>query len=143
MGLRGPIPKRSEELMGHRSKAEIDDRRGPGGHAGEVPIPEPDPDWHPLAQEWFESLAESGQHQYFEPSDWATAKFVAEGMSRTLHRPSIGAQMFAALMSAAAELLSTEGSRRRLRMELQRHQTGPDNTAGVTAINEYKKRITG
>lgn len=143
MGSRGPIPKRSEELMGHRAKSEIEERRGPGGIGDTVPIPESDEYWHPLAREWFESLGQSGQHQYFEPSDWATAKFVAEGMSRTLFRTTLGAQMFSALMAGAAELLSTEGSRRRLRMELQRHQTGPDNTAGVTAINAYKQRITG
>lgn len=143
MGRRGPVPKRTDEVMGHRSKAELDERESAPSGTGIVPIPAPDPEWHPIAKEWFESLGQSGQHRFFEPSDWATARFVAEGMSRTLKRTALGAQMFAALMSAASELLSTEGSRRRLRLELQREQANTGDNAGVIAINAYKKRITG
>lgn len=144
MGQRGPIGKRSTELMGHKTKAELAEREKITVAAEQVPAPEADPTWHPIAREWFESLGESGQSQFFEPSDWATARYVAEAMHQHLQRgASMGAQMFAAVMSAAAELLSTEGSRRRLRLELQRAKPAQENTAGVTAINEYKKRITG
>lgn len=144
MGQRGPVSKRTEELMGHKTKAELAERdRAPSGTAAVVPIPDADPDWHPIALAWFESLSESGQHRFFEPSDWATARYVAEAMHRHLASGSFGAQMFAAIMSAASELLSTEGSRRRLRLELQRNNEAPEQNAGVTAINEYKMRIIG
>jgi hypothetical protein len=144
MGQRGPVGKRSTELMGHKTKAELAEREKVLVAAETVPVPDPDPAWHPIAYEWFESLGQSGQSQFFEPSDWATARYVAEAMHQHLQRgASMGAQMFAAVMSAASELLSTEGSRRRLRLELQRAQPSQENNAGVTAINEYKKRITG
>lgn len=144
MGQFGRVPKRTEEIMGHRTKAELAEREtAPSGTATVVPIPDADPGWHPIAMEWFESLSQSGQHRFFEPSDWAIARYVAEGMSRQLGRGSFGAQMFQAVISAAAELLSTEGSRRRLRLELQRPESGKTEQLGVTAINEYKKRITG
>jgi len=129
--------------MGHRSKAELADRQTGVGSVDRVPIPDPDPDWHPIARDWFISLGESGQHAFFQPSDWATARFVAEAMSRCVARDYMSANMFGQIMSAASELLSTEGARRRLRMELQRRDTDPGVNAGVTAINDYKKRITG
>ncbi|MBB1153506.1 phage terminase small subunit [Amycolatopsis dendrobii] len=144
MGQRGPVGKRTDEIMGHKTKAELAEREQVAVPAEQVPVPDADPTWHPIAREWFESLGESGQSQFFEPSDWATARYVAEAMHQHLQRgASMGAQMFAAVMSAASELLSTEGSRRRLRLELQRAQPTQQDNAGVTAINEYKRRITG
>ena len=82
MGARGPIGKRSEELMGHRSKEEKDAvTKAPG--ALEVPVPDPDDLWHPIAKRWYEALAASGQSRFYEPSDWAAAQYAAEAMSRS------------------------------------------------------------
>jgi hypothetical protein len=145
MGTRGPVPKRSDAVMGHRTKAELGERElAPSGTRAPLPVPDADPQWHPIAREWFESLGESGQHRFFEASDWATARYVAEAMHRHLSGGTFGAQMFAAIMSAASELMSTEGSRRRLRLELQRAgDDAPAEPPGITAINEYRKRISG
>lgn len=41
-------------------------------------------EWHPIALAWFESLKTSGQHIFYEPSDWAAAMLVAESISRDL-----------------------------------------------------------
>lgn len=143
MGRKGPIPKRTDEVMGHRTKAELAERETFSGTGQAIDVPEPDPEWHPIATRWYESLAKSGQHQFYEPSDWAVAVYVAEVMSRTLHRSYASANQYSFLLAGATELLSTEGSRRRLRLELQKHHITPENSAGVTAINEYKRRITG
>jgi hypothetical protein len=70
------------------------------------------------------SLAESGQSQFYEPSDWAVARYVAEVMSRNLADGNMSAVMFAAVMSAMTELLTTEGARRRARLELGTEATG-------------------
>jgi|SRR5215469_6637266 len=43
-----------------------------------IPIPQPNPDWHPTAQSWFRSLALSGQSEFYEASDWATAVLAAD-----------------------------------------------------------------
>ena len=45
---------------------------------------------HPAARRWFESLAESGQSAFYEPSDWATAYVLAETMSRELRPRVVG-----------------------------------------------------
>ncbi|HEY9416870.1 MAG TPA: hypothetical protein VIQ30_19105 [Pseudonocardia sp.] len=111
--------------------------------AGSAPkAPEPDPDWHAVAQAWFRSLAESGQSQFYEASDWATARYVAEGMSRNLDGGRFSAQLFAAVNSAMSNLLVTEGDRRRVRLELQRGDAG-QSTADVPSLEDYRSRLTG
>lgn len=138
MGTRGPVPKR-EDVRRRRNK----DEAGPvtkGFGARSVPVPEVNPNWHPIAQDWFKSLQESGQSYWYEPSDWATAVYVAEAMSRNLKGGKFSAVLFSAVMSAMTELLTTEGARRRARMELEREESADDAT--VTAIDEYR-RILG
>ena len=140
----GPIPKRSEEVMGHRTRAEMAERAPEAEGAADVIMPPADPDWHRIASDWYLSLGESGQSQFYEPSDWATARLAAEVMSRTLLSESrITGPLFTAMMSAACEMLSTEASRRRLRMELAKPQHQQATPPGVTAINSYRDRLGG
>lgn len=142
VGERGPVPKRSEESLGHKTKAEKNAvSKAPG--AAEVAVPAADEQWHPIARRWYESLAESGQSRYYEPSDWWTAQYLAEAMSRNLSNERFSAQLFAAVMSGATELMTTEGARRRLRLELQR--PAPEDAAevdgdgaSVTQLDEYR-----
>lgn len=138
MGTRGPVPKRVGERLGHMSSADKEavDKIPV---TGAVVAPEPDDAWHPIALRWYESLADSGQARYYEPSDWATACYLAEAMSRNLFAGQrFSAQLFAAVMSGMSNLLVTEGDRRRVRMELERQ---PDeqapHLASVTPIDRY------
>jgi hypothetical protein len=141
MGSRGPVPKRSDRRLGHVTKAEKE--AVTHASAGSAPAaPQPDPEWHSVAQEWFRSLAESGQAQFYEASDWATARYVAEGMSRNLDGGRFSAQLFAAVNSAMSNLLVTEGDRRRVRLELQRGDVGPMK-ADVPSLEDYRSRLTG
>lgn len=145
MGARGPIPKRSEERMGHRSKEEKSERtQAPAGAPAAVPdLPEPDPLWHSIAVDWYLSLRESGQAAFYEPSDWAMARYAAELMSRGLSsdRPPNG-QYVAALNSVMTSLLTTEGDRRRARMELERKPAGP-KLASVRPLDAYRDLAGG
>ncbi|MEW2575362.1 hypothetical protein [Streptomyces syringium] len=143
VGTRGPVPKRSSE---RRRRNKDDD--GPAlVHAasapGSVSWPEPDPGWHPVAADWFTSLAASGQSQFYEPSDVAVARYVAEAMSRNLHNSRFSAQLFAAVSSAMTDLLTTEGARRRVRIELERGGAEEAVPAGVTALQTYRKALSG
>lgn len=137
---RGPVPKRSDE----RRRRNQDD--GPVTKAaGAVVVRQPAADrgWHPIAKRWFESLGRSGQVVFFEPSDWAQAVFVAESMSRLLSANRFSAQLFAAVESATARLMTTEADRRRLRIELEREAKGadPDEVAGVTSIAAWQAKL--
>lgn len=143
-GRGGRVPKRSDQKHGHRSKAEKElIEHAPG--ADRVEIPEADPDWHPVAARWFNSLADSGQSAFYEPSDWETAYLLAESLSRDLSEkvvavtkdgqeikaatPISGASL-SAYLKGMGDLLVTEGDRRRARLELQRPKGGTGGEGG-------------
>lgn len=89
-----------------------------GGVRARVPCP--DGQWHPLAREWFRELSKSGQAVLFEPSDWAQARILAVMLDRWLTMERAPTELIKAFQTGAAELLTTEGSRRRHRVDLDR-----------------------
>lgn len=104
-----------------------------------VELDEPEPAWHSTAQTWYMSLTRSGQSIFYEASDWATAYLLAEQIDlmlqprpvqigedsegqpvfKFMQMPMIGAQLNAVLKGMSA-LMTTEGERRRVRIELDR-----------------------
>lgn len=141
-GARGPIPKRSDQRR-RRNKSEVEVDKAPSGSVSRGP--DLNLDVHELADDWYESLRVSGQSVFFEPSDWAQARILAESLSRVLRSDKApNGQFLASWFSAAGELLTTEGARRRMRLELQRGvSTDEDEDAAVTAMDEYLKRVSG
>lgn len=138
MGSRGPIPKRVGDRLGHMTRAEKSavtavDVSGP------VEIPQADEAWHPIALDWYRSLAESGQRKHMEPSDWAAARYVAEVMTKNLAAAKFSAQLFASVWTAMGDLLTTEGERRRVKMEINRKPPKPDGeSAKVSNLDDYR-----
>lgn len=146
MGARGPIGKRSEERMGHRSKEEKDAvTKAPAGPPVGLPdLPEPDALWHPIASDWYLSLRQSGQAAFYQPSDWAVARYAADLMSKVLlSERGPNGQLVAALNSVMSSLLTTEGDRRRARMELERKKPAPQSDADVTVLDDYRSAFSG
>lgn len=156
-GAGGPVPKRSNQKHGHRSKAEKDLIESAPG-AAEVPVLKANSKWHPIAKRWFDSLGASGQAAFYEPSDWATAELVAESMSRDLKPQVVGIKeetgepvmaviplkgaSLAAYLKAFTALLVTEGDRRRAHMELQRPSPGSEEEMpDVSELAEYRQRL--
>ncbi|MFK0182309.1 hypothetical protein ACIQVR_40865 [Streptomyces xanthochromogenes] len=139
VGTRGPVPKRTEERRRRNLEEGLPVVQAAAGPPLDLPdLPEPDRHWHEIATDWYLSLRESGQAAFYEPSDWAMARYAAELMSRALQtdRPPNG-QLVAALNSVMASLLTTEGDRRRARMELERKPTGPQ-LATVSPLAPYR-----
>lgn len=136
---RGPVPKRQSQRRRQNKPEKTDQVKA----HGKVAVPEVSETWHPVAKDWFKSLAESGQAQFFEPSDWQGARFVAEAMTENLNAGRFSAQLFASVWTAMGELLTTEGSRRRVRLEIERETGDPDEEAAVAAIDDYRRRRSG
>lgn len=134
-----PAPKRSSE----RRRRNKDSKPETVTATGAVEAPDADEAWNPIARDWFDALKTSGQAQFFEPSDWAAARYVAEVMSRHLERAQPSAQLFSGIWGAMSDLLSTEASRRRVRMEVERVAAEPGTPAGVTALHEYRRELAG
>lgn len=142
MGTRGPVPKRTDQRR-RVNKPEIPVSNAP---AGAVEQPPAEDYWHPIARDFYNALAKSGQSAFYQASDWATARYVAEAMDRNLQQEGrFSATLFAAVMAGAASLLATEADRRRLRIELERAKAGePKDPDGVvTELAEYKRRAAG
>jgi hypothetical protein len=159
MGERGPPPKRSEE----RRRRNKGSKPSKGNAAASVKKPPAAKGWHPIAKRWFNSLADSGQSEFYEPSDWAMAYVVAESISRDLKPqvvavpektgepvfetvPMKGASL-AAYLKAMTALMVSEGDRRRAGIELKR-PGGDDGDeaqaqAGVVQMEQYRKAANG
>jgi hypothetical protein len=103
--------------------------------AGPVKVPPAVRGWHPLARDWYKSLALSGQARYYEPSDWQTARLLADQMSRLLNAEDPNASMLNAIIQASRDLLTTEGQRRRLRLELTREVATSDPAADAASAD--------
>lgn len=129
----GPVPNRSN-MRRHRQKVDITHVDA----KDKVTIPKPDEDWHPIATQWYLALGKSGQKVFYENSDWAQAFYVAEAMNRSLRGGRLSGQLFSAILSASSDLLSTEGARRRMRVELERAALEGEVTVS-DAMAEYKK----
>lgn len=142
MGSRGPVPKRSTQRR--RTNKESEPEVAPVV-APPVAVPPAEEHWHPSATSWYEALAESGQAQFFEPSDWAAARIVAGQLSEFLRAEKRSAMMFSHLWSAMTDLLTTEGARRRLKIEIDRGagDEGDDEAATVAKLDEYRRRASG
>jgi hypothetical protein len=157
MGSRGPTPKRSTE----RRRRNKDSKPTKGEAAPRVVVPKPDKSWHPIAKRWYQSLAKSGQSEFYEPSDWAMAQIVAESISRDLEEqvvavpektgepvyakvPMKGASL-SAYLKAMNALMVSEGDRRRAGVELERAGAAsePEAPAGVVALDEYRRELAG
>ena len=141
-GSGGPVPKRSEQRR-RRNKTDMPVEITPAPPTT-PDAPTSSPDWHSIAREWFDSLARSGQAAWYQASDWAQARLVAEMMDRLCQAEKPNAQLFASVLAGASSLLTTEGERRRLRLELARGpQVDEDEEASVTALADYMRENGG
>jgi hypothetical protein len=159
MGVKGPVPKRSEQRR-RTNEPVIPIAKADG--AGRVTVPAADRSWHPVALRWYRSLAKSGQARWYEPSDWAVAYLVAESMSRDLLEQVVGViqqgpqageivreriplkgASLSAYLRAFSVLLVTEGDRRRVQVELQRPEADPDDARVDATVTDLRSRLAG
>jgi len=134
MGKRGPAPKRSSERIRRNADYNVETVKVDGV----VEQPPLDIDGlHRVAVDWYESLAESGQAMYFEPSDWQLARILAVYISEQMYASRPSAQMLQAILQGMNELLVSEKSRRQVAMEIERQQ---HQAAVVDLAAEFRKR---
>jgi len=160
MGERGPAGKRPEEKRRRNKDGGV---KTEGKAAAKVKPPPAKRDWHPIAKSWYKSLADSGQSEFYEPSDWAMAQIVAESISRDL-KPQVvavpessGVPVFetvpmkgaslSAYLKAMTALMVSEGDRRRAGIALERggasQEDAAQQQAGVVQMEQYRKSANG
>jgi hypothetical protein len=75
---------------------------------------------HPTALQWYDSLKDSSQSVLYQPPDWQHARVMAFGLSSYLTADRPSAALFKVWLSGSAQLLTTEGARRRARVDIDR-----------------------
>lgn len=159
VSTRGPVPKRSSE------------RRRRNAVPGEtrvvfeetVKVPPAPKGLHPIARRLYNSLTESGQSEFFEPSDWEIARLAAEITSRmlgsdfdyvfrhwhncedkkckcTMPVGDVNPKSIDAVWKLWQSLMVTETERRRARVEVERGVSEPED--GPTALDAYRKMVS-
>jgi hypothetical protein len=105
-----------------------------------VKPPAEDRAWHPYAKQWFRSLKRSGQAQFYQESDWQEARLVCWLITQELSSPTgARAGMMDVIFSRADALMTTEGARRRLRVELITPKvTDEAKEATVSIMEQYR-----
>jgi hypothetical protein len=129
------VPKRSEERR-RRNKDSAVDIAAAGA---QTQAPALRPGLHPLAAAWYQSLSASGQSRFYEPSDWMTAQVIAEGIDSFAREPR--ASLLSTILSGSANLMVTEGDRRRLRLELVRAEQEASSVRPATAATRNVRRL--
>lgn len=123
MGERGPIPKRSDERI-RRNKDDVPLEKVTA--VGVVQTPELNIDNpHPMVTDFYDSLKESAQSKFYEPSDWQLARIgclLLDEAFKVTTKGGISAMKIANIMSIFSDLLVSEGDRRRVRMEVERQE---------------------
>lgn len=136
MGNRGPVPKRSEERI-RRNKDDVEITKiEASGTVDQPPLDFDEP--HPMIEDFWESLADSAQARFYEPSDWQYAKFTLHFANQLVKSGRPSSQMLAAVNSALSDLLVSEGHRRRVRLEVERNQA---QAQVIDIADEFKKRM--
>lgn len=135
---RGPLPKRSEERS-RRNKPENE-----GGvslaKGDRVPyrVPPVDSAWHPRAKQWYRSLSRSGMREFYELSDYEMARLLCDALTEYYKRPT--AMMLATILQGMTSLGTTEGERRRMRIELEDPKEA-ESSASLIAIDTYRAQL--
>lgn len=139
MGIKGPIPNRSDDL----SRARDAHRGGKTitkGTARPASIPDPDPDWHPIALMMWEAAQESGQQDFYQSTDWVVLFSLLDDLSHYKRTNMRNGNIMATIYSVLGSLLFTEGDRRRVQVELDAADDSEEE-AVVAQIDQYRNRL--
>jgi hypothetical protein len=145
----GPVPNREDDLARDRKRKGSEQVPVTRGVMYPVVVPDPDPNWHPIALMLWQGLTTSGQREFYQNSDWAFAWSLCEDLSRYKEPLTDkegneyfkrSGQMLQTIYTAMDRLLVTEADRRRVRIELH-EAPSEEASASVTAIEEYKRAL--
>lgn len=135
---RGPIPERSDMTV----------RRNLGEPITKIPVigPVEVPELnlgtvHPLVADLYESIRDSAQARYYEPSDWQYARLVMWELNTHLMQTKPSAMYLTAINSMLTSLLLTEGDRRRVRIEVERNSSGGEQGKVLEAADLFKQAL--
>jgi len=133
---RGPVPKRSDQRI-RRNKPDVPIDKVTA--IGPVEVPQlglVDP--HPIISQLWSGMVASAQARYFEPTDWAFARLTLHFADAQVKSGRPNGQVLATVHSMLSDLLVTEGSRRKVRVEVEREAV-KDNVVDIAQL--FRERL--
>jgi hypothetical protein len=139
-----PPKKAATRSAGSKSMGSHDDPRfievARGSRGGGFPIPTANPKWLPQSRSWYNSLALSGQAEFYEASDWATAICAAQAYDIFLRTQN--AAILASFVRLSERLGCTVTDRKRSRIELaDPDPQDADEDAADEAVQGWQARL--
>ena len=142
MSITGPVPKRDDERI-RRNVPEVPTTKVEviGDFTPQPELGFPDP--HPIVRDFWESLPGSAQCRFYEPSDWQFARLALHFCDKLLKSEKPNGQLLSVVTSMLSELLVSEGSRRRVRMEIERKPSTDEQQVVLSAADRFRSRLMG
>lgn len=131
----GPVPKRSDQRRRRNASPFGVEKVAGAAVAG----PALDADVVPMVADWYASLSDGAEAQFYTPAIWQRARVVAVMLSKVLESGRPSSQMYTALQNDMKSLLVDAGELRRLHIEVQAAEV----EASVTAIDWRARATTG
>lgn len=143
---RGPVPDRTEQTVRRNIGEPVDKVTA----IGVVSVPELGDisyrgETHQLVEDLYQSMVDSAQRRYYEPTDWQFARLALYALNEELvfarqNGKPVGAMKLTALNQMLTSLLLTEGDRRRVRIEVERSGEGGE----VLSLEDaFRKKLEG
>lgn len=100
---------------------------------------------HPLIVDLYNSMKDSAQSRYYEPSDWQFARVTFHFLNDLLWAPSMkgSAHKLQTINQMFTSLLLTEGDRRRVRMEIERSAAPTSEGGKVLTMADHFAQALG
>jgi hypothetical protein len=129
--------------MGHgNGKTDTNAHIRVGKSAGKPVVPDPNPEWHPVAIGMYRALKMSGQAQWYETTDWAIAWVMCEALDR-LYQFGFTAGLLSEFNEMSSRLLCCEGDRRKARIELIKAGGDVDEDESEMSLGDIRKMLKG
>lgn len=146
MGLRGPAPKRPEELVGNVSRARRDGDGLTAVKVGQkivhkITPPNASSDWNATAKLLYKAARQSAQSTLYEASDWSVLHSLMFDLTRYQEQAVRNAQYLSGIQTVLNDLLFTEGSRRRRRVLLDKRPGPVKAPAGSSDWHKDAKKM--
>lgn len=139
----GPIPKRSDERTRRNKTDESGLELKKGNSFGVREAPPAREEWCDEVVHWYAMLQNSGMSEFYEYSDYAQALIIGDALNEFYSRePGRRSwQMVDTVLKHMATLGTTEGERRRMRIELE-PATAPEKSAAQKAKDRWKNDLS-
>jgi hypothetical protein len=134
----GPPPKENRRRRNADTYADV---RATVVDDGELVGPALEGDWTPMVRAWWDTWRRSPQAKTFLATDWMRLRMIAPLLEKYLAAPHH--LVLAEIRQNESLLGATHTDRLKARIKVEKPTERVDAPAGVTAIQDYRNRLTG